>query len=91
MVIHLDGKTEGQNYAQPQPLHRPTYNLPPRKLGLSKKELADLAGSSLTYVYDLEKGKDKPSSRVLFRITAALEVSVDELNRHARYLWKDQH
>jgi transcriptional regulator with XRE-family HTH domain len=47
-------------------------------LGLSKKELARLAGTSSTVIYWLEKGKT-PSTKSCYKIAKALDIKLDEI------------
>lgn len=46
---------------------------------LTQEELADKACLHLTYVGHIEVGKYRPSTFVLWKISKALEVSLDEL------------
>ena len=47
--------------------------------GLSQEGLADLAGMHRTYVSEIERGLRNPSFRNLFKLAAALEVSLSDL------------
>jgi HTH-type transcriptional regulator / antitoxin HipB len=44
--------------------------------GLSRIELADIAGVGKTVVYDIEKGKETVRLNTLLKVMAALNVSV---------------
>lgn len=47
---------------------------------ISFKELADKTSISLTYIYELARGKkSNPSMETLLKLSEALEVSVSEL------------
>jgi len=58
--------------------------------GLERKDLADRAGISYSYLAAIENGKKPPSSKVLFAIAAALGLKSHELmgaaeSRHERH------
>lgn len=47
-----------------------------KKAGLTQKELADLAGTGKTVVYDLEKGKSTIQLNTLQKILDALNINI---------------
>lgn len=55
------------------------------KDGQSLTKLADTAGLSLSYVSDLERGRQLPSAEATKKLAAALNVPVSVLERH-RYV-----
>lgn len=57
-----------------------------RKVGLSQKQLADLAGVGKTVVFDIEKGKETVQMNTLFHVLQALNISITV---HAPYLEED--
>lgn len=48
-------------------------------LGLSQRELAQLAGTTPAAVSHIERGQRRPSADLLGRLAGALECSTDEL------------
>ena len=53
--------------------------------GLSQEGLAELAGMHRTYVSEIERGLRNPSFRNLFKLAAALEVSLSDLVAQAEH------
>lgn len=47
--------------------------------GMTQKTLARKIGISVTYLSEIENGKSKPSLKLLARIAAALNVSINDL------------
>ena len=59
------------------------------RLGLSQSELAELVGKTERYIELLEQGEKKhPDTLMLAGIAAALDVTLEDLNRKERYLWR---
>lgn len=58
------------------------------KLGLNQADLASIVGIPKKYLSDIETGRKIPRINHLARIAAALDVTMDELNRRERYLWR---
>jgi len=50
-----------------------------QKLGLTQKELAEKAGLSVSYLTDIENGRERPAIKTLARIAKVLGVSINDL------------
>jgi y4mF family transcriptional regulator len=48
-----------------------------KQLGLSQKQLADLAGVGKTVIFDLEKGKDTVGFNIICGVLNALKIKVN--------------
>ena len=58
-----------------------------QQVGLSQKELADAAGIDQSYMSMIESGqRSNPGTRIMARLSQALQVSMDELAARAGYL-----
>lgn len=60
-----------------------------KKLGMKQADLAKLVGTKPKFLSSIERGDQRPSIVLLAQIAAVLDVSVEELNRNARYLWHE--
>ena len=48
-----------------------------RELGMTQKELAEIAGCSDNYISSIENGKSKPTLAILVKICVALDITPD--------------
>lgn len=57
--------------------------------GLSQNALANLAGVSPTYIYQLERGEKSPTVEYLYYICSALGITLEEFFREPNHEQKD--
>ncbi len=48
-----------------------------KQLGLTQKQLADIAGVGKTVIFDMEKGKDTVGFNIISKVFAALNIGVN--------------
>lgn len=69
--------------AEPEPLWREVLGERMRQrraaLGLRLVDVADLAGISVQYLSEVERGRKEPSSEIIAAVAGALETSLREL------------
>lgn len=49
------------------------------KLGLTKSELSDIAGVTRSAIIEIEKGTRIPGAIILYKLSRALQCSIDDL------------